>query len=105
MVTEIDENGSPNGTPKQSKSKPWASKVVFLRFCRVSNLLFFYELLVRQEVGPKSRMSVTLADNLVPRGSFGRGRREKRWAGVEEEKGLLRTVDCVFKRVDSWLSF
>ena len=42
-------------------------------------------------------MSGTFADNVVPRDSFARDRRERRCAEEEKEEGLLRIVDCVFK--------
>ena len=45
----------------------------------------------------KSKMAFTLADHLVPRDSFGRGRQKRRRVGEEKEEGLLKTVDCFFK--------
>ena len=51
----------------------------------------------RRKVGNKSQLSAILANNLIPYGLSGRGRRERRSAGEEEEEGLLRTVVCVFK--------
>ena len=34
-----------------------------------------------------TQRSATLADNLIPMGSFGRGQRERRRAGEEKEEG------------------
>ena len=49
------------------------------------------------KVGNKSQMSPALAANLIPGAIFRRGRRERRGAGEENEEGVLRTDDCVFK--------
>ena len=43
-----------------------------------------------------SQMSATLSDHRILRAIFGRGRRERRGLGEENEEGLLRTVDSVF---------
>ena len=41
--------------------------------------------------------SAMVADKVNKRTSYRRGRRERRGAGEEKEKGLLRAFDCVFK--------
>ena len=61
---------------------------------------FFYEFWGRRQVGQKSQRSATLADHLVPRGSFWRGRRVRRGARGERG-GLIENCwlifQCVFK--------
>ena len=59
--------------------------------------VFFDEFGGRRKVDQQSKISATLAENLVPSSSSGRGRWERRCAGEMKEEGLLSTVDCVFK--------
>ena len=84
------------GSTKSSKSSRWASKDVFVEiwFDEVLKKMYFCVLLGRRTVSQQSQKSKMLADSLIPMGSFGAGRRERRGAGEEKEEGLLRTVDC-----------
>ena len=52
---------------------------------------------VLQKVDPKTQRSATMADNVETWAIFCLGRRKMQFAGDEEEEGLLRTVECVFK--------
>ena len=64
---------------------------------RFSRDVIFDDFGSRLTASQKSQMSATLADNLIPMNSFGRGQRERRCAREEKEEGLLRTVDCILK--------
>ena len=67
---------------------------IFFGFCEVSNkCVFLIRFLGHRTVGNESQISLTFAANLIPMGSFGRGRRERRGAQEEKDEVLLRTVD------------
>ena len=64
-------------------------RLQFFRFSKVLKRLLFFlvdEVRGQRTAGNKLKMSATLADHLVPRGSFGRGRRERRCAREEKER-------------------
>ena len=58
--------------------------------------VFFDEFFDWQEVDPKSQFSSMLAANVKKCGSFGRGRRERRYAGEEKEEGLCCRSSKIF---------
>ena len=91
------ENGGLSGINKSYKLMPLASKVAFFFIFYDVSIFSLVEFLDRRSVSPKSQRSATLADNLIPVGSFGARRRERQCVGEEKEEGLLRTVVCVFK--------
>ena len=63
-----------------------------LRFCEFGNDMFVDEVWGRRKVGRKLQRSTTSAENLIPLGSLGARRRERRGAREEKEVRLLRTV-------------
>ena len=80
------ENACPNWMRNSCDRSLGRPRLHLVILCEVLKTCLFGDCLGRQEVDQKSEMSATLADNLIPMGSFGwvdgrgevPGRRERR---------------------------
>ena len=78
--TLMEHGGQIASTRHQHRSLEFVCEVL-------KRYVFFHKCFGRHEVGLKSEMSATLADNSIPSGWFSRARRKRRGAREEKEEG------------------